>query len=80
MVPHSMLEEDLIDRERQEEENQLLRDVSYILYTHTHTQQLLITKGGGECIILVIIVERYVAFFSKTVHPRKGCGLNWQMW
>ena len=45
MVPHSMLEEDLIDRERQEEENQLLRDVSYILYTHTHTQQLLITKG-----------------------------------
>lgn len=41
MVPHSMLEEDLIDRERQEEENQLLRDVSYILYTHTHNSYLL---------------------------------------
>lgn len=59
MVPHSMLEEDLIDRERQEEENQLLRDVSYILYTHTHTHNSYLLQRGGECIILVI-VERFL--------------------
>ena len=77
MVPHSMLEEDLIDRERQEEENQLLRDVSYILHTHTHTHNSYLLQRGGECIILVI-VERFVAFLLKTVHPHKGCGLNWR--
>ena len=67
MIPHSLLEEDLIDKEREDEEQQLLKDVSctctcihvhvyiHVLYTCTCTYKVVMYVHENKWTIVLCI-------------------------